>query len=578
MGTRFAAKSALAICITLACSGAVLLPTRAAHAKPPAGAKASKQPIGVGTVTGPQGAKVRTKLLKVLRDSGSYEVTDAEDVKPGSPPATYQAMAQGIAADAIIVGTVSKAMNLTLSVYGANGARVDAVTIKGGSFPKLFKGIDNELEIAVADPLERSRSGAGKGKPPAAAAAAAAPPPGRPPKKKLAPGEAEDEEEAEVDDVGAAKGKGKGKAAPPAKTKPKGDELESEDISDKPADDEGDASSSSTSSEPPSEGAEHGLRPLELTAGVRGYNRNFTYTSGSQGLSAYPVTFALGFLVEARVFPGAFFGDGTLTNIGFEGRLEYGIPTPTNYAQAATTTTPARLTKLTTQVYEYQFGIRGRIPLGKSELGIFGLYGDQSFSVLGDETPPRAGVSPASSPPYAVVPDVHYHYLRIGLDARFYISKLMVGGHVAPRFLTAMKELDKAKVWFPGATGSGLDIGMLLGWQILPWLQGVGGIDMVRYGFDFNNSPAVPARGIVAGGATDTFVSGWLGAMGTFGGPPDVSASVSAETTEDEPKSKSDDEEEDKPKAAPPPAKKPAKAPAKKKAAAPKGDEEEEEE
>jgi len=144
------------------------------YAKPPA-AKAAKQPIGVGGFSGPQGPKVRARVLKVLRDSGSYEVTDVEDVKPGASAQTYQNMAQGIAADAIVVGTVSQSANLTIGVYGANGARVDAIQIKGGTFPKLYKAIDNEVEIAVADPLARAHAG-GKGAAAAAAAPAAAAP------------------------------------------------------------------------------------------------------------------------------------------------------------------------------------------------------------------------------------------------------------------------------------------------------------------------------------------------------------------------------------------------------------------
>jgi hypothetical protein len=121
----------------------------------------------------------------------------------------------------------------------------------------------------------------------------------------------------------------------------------------------------------------------------------------------------------------------------------------------------------------------------------------------GDENP--------NADPYALVPDVNYQFLRFGVDARFAISKLTVGGHIAPRFLLSMADIDKARVWFPGASGSGLDFGLLVGWRLMPWLSAVGGADVVRYGFDFN---AIPSDNrVVAGGASDTYLSVWLGAM-----------------------------------------------------------------
>ncbi|HTQ04018.1 MAG TPA: hypothetical protein VMI54_09180 [Polyangiaceae bacterium] len=560
---------------------------RVAEAKPPA-AKEAKQPIGVGAITGPQSAKVRAKLLKVLRDSGSYEVTDVEDVKPGAAAGTYQNMAKGIGADAIVVGTVSKAMTLTLSVYGANGARVDAVQIKGGgSAPKLLKEMENELEISLADPFERSR---GEAKPAAAAAPAPAPAPAAPaPKAKD-----EDDEEDEGPPP-------KAKAASEPKTKGKGDELEAVDIPATPEEASAaeSSASSSDSSSSSSDASERGLRPYEISLGVRGYNRHFSYTGLQQGaLVPYELSLAPTIFVAGDVYPGAFSGNGVLSNIGLMGRFEYGIATSTNYqapaANGTTTNTP-----LKTSVYEYQIGIRGRLPLGQSELGIFALYGDQTFTLSGDANPLKQ--------PYALVPDVHYNYLRIGLDARVYVSKLLVGAHFSPRFLTSMSELDKAGVWFPGAKGSGVDMGLMLGWRLAPWLTPAAGFDVVRYGFDFNNLPATPPPRVIAGGATDTYISGWLGVLANLdflGGGASASASTttssessssSSSAPSDEKSDKGDDDEappkkqpaakKEKPAAAaPPPAKAkkaappPAPAPAKKKKAAAPEEEEEEEE
>jgi hypothetical protein len=62
---------------------------------------------------------------------------------------------------------------------------------------------------------------------------------------------------------------------------------------------------------------------------------------------------------------------------------------------------------------------------------------------------------------------------------------------------------------------------------VLPFLDVVGGFDIVAYGFDFNDVPDEPTpcgpagcrAPLIAGGATDTYMSGWLGAMVTLGGP-----------------------------------------------------------
>ena len=584
MPHRFFAKSALAICLTVVCGGAVTLLPRSAEAKPPA-AKSSKQPIGVGAITGPQGGKVRAKVMKVLRDSGTYEVTDVEDIKPGSPAQKYQTMATGIQADAIVVGTVSKKMTLTLSIYAANGARIDAVTIKGGSPAGLLKEVDNELEIAVADPLSKARPSAAPSTAPAAAAASATAT--APVKVNL------DEDDGDAHPPA--------KAASPAKSKAKAkdEELESEDVASTPEDEPqpqsastSDASSASSESSEPSE---KGRRPIEVMVGVRGYNRQFKYTGITSGpLVPYELGLAPTVFIAGSLYPAAFGSDGVLSNIGLMGRFEFGIATSTNY-QAAPGAQP---TKLSTNAYEYQLGLRGRMPLGKLELGIFALYGNQSFSLGGDENPNGAA--------YALVPDVHYHYIRTGLDLRAYISKLIVEAHVAPRFLVSKSEIDLARVWFPGAMGSGLDGGVMLGWQFLPWLTAAVGGDFVRYGFDFNNLPSEPPPRVVAGGATDTYLSGWLGVMSTFdfsgsaaGGAASVSATASESSESSESSDTASESEEEQPKAAPPPkakkeaapkqtaekpaAAKPAAKPAKqaapkKKKSAPVPEEEEEEE
>jgi hypothetical protein len=153
------------------------------------------------------------------------------------------------------------------------------------------------------------------------------------------------------------------------------------------------------------------------------------------------------------------------------------------------------------------------------------VYGSQSFVLVGDEG------GTALQP---LVPDVKYQYLRFGLDARVQVSTLRFGAHIAPRVLTSLEQIDLATVWFPGATGRGLDFGFEAGWNFLPFLGLVAGFDYVRYGFDFNAAPpgtvSAPNGGVtpseqdplltpmLAGGATDTYMSGRIGFVVTLGG------------------------------------------------------------
>jgi hypothetical protein len=447
-------------------------------------AKQAKVPIAVGSFGGPQAAKIRSKVMAVLRKSGSYEVTDAEDIKPGASTATYANMAKALASNAIIVGVVSRRFNLTLTVYGANGARVDALEVKGGggSFG-LIKKIENELEITIADPIAKAK--------PAGGAEAA------PKGKKAEPAE---EEEPELGEDG--------EVEPPIEGEEGGDEGGD-------AEDDSEDDSGGDVEDAPSEHGQPGLRPLEVIAGLRGYSRTFAYTSirpntDTSGTALPDYTLPLGpaILGTLRFYPAALFRNDAWSHLGLTARYEFGIATATQYSQRLPSGQPV-VTTLSTASTSWQVGLRGRLPLGKHELGMSAEYGTHSFILLGDEVsaPPK---------PYALVPDTKYVFIRTGIDAQLRFGSVILGAHVAPRFLQSVADIDLEGVWFPGATGSGLDMGVMGGYSVLPFLGIVGGVDVLRYGFDFNNKPDCPFepyRCVVAGGATDTYISGWLGVM-----------------------------------------------------------------
>lgn len=404
----------------------------------------SQKRVAVGAFSGPKAKQARGWVLKVLKGAGQYEVTDAADVEGGEDDKTYAETARALGVDAIIVGKVSKGSDLVLTVHNAaDGASVGDVEIKGGNAKKLQKAVENELAIAIADPLAQAK----------------------------AAGAASEEESAEEE-------------AP----------------EEAPAEEEGEPEEATDS-------GGSGPSPLELMAGFRAYNRTFSYKDSLaelypdlqiKPLYTYELPLGPALIVDIRFYPGAFFTSGAGANIGLSARFEQGFATRSVYAE----NTDGEV-ELETAMQEIRAGLRYRIPLDKHEVGISAEYGIHKFRLAGDE-------DGTVNPDFPLIPDTDYRLIRPGLDARFRFSEFLLGVHAAPRILLSMGELE-SEVWFPGATGMGFDAGVMIGYAIIPSLDVVAGFDYMRYGFDFN---AIPDENVVvAGGATDQYLSGYVGLL-----------------------------------------------------------------
>ncbi len=464
-----------------------------------AASESGKKQIAVGKVQGPNATKVRVALMKRIKDSGWYNVADAEDLKPTLPKSKIAKLAGILGANGIVMGTVSKKMDLTLVIYKASGEPVAEVLVKGGSLKQLEATLESDFDTTIAGPLADATGGYRPG-----------------PTKPPSPPEMEEEPEPDLDALG-------GGAAEP----------ESEEEDEEPTDEAVATEPEEAADEPAPEKAKKkaGRTPFELVLGLRGYNREFNYTDPvgqrdttppdaggprPRNLVPYKLAFAPALKASTRLYPLAFFRDDAAGWFGVAADFELGIATTTNLEEQLTGG-QTRVTKLKTSAQAFDVGLRARLPIGPVELGIFGMYGSQSFVLVGDEG--GTGLEP-------LVPDVRYNYVRVGGDIRARISKLLIGAHIAPRFLLSLHQIDLEYVWFPGAKGKGLDFGLDLGWQLLPWLDVVAGANVVRYGFDFNGIPAEAApcpdhlcrSPVIAGGATDTYISGWLGVMVTLGG------------------------------------------------------------
>jgi hypothetical protein len=488
----------LAVSVALSVPAASAGPISLAVVLGSKGGAAAKKQVAVGRITGPNAAKVRVLVMKVIKESGWYDVADAEDLKPTDSKKTIARLAGVLDVDGVVMGSVSKKVDLTLVFYKANGQKVGQVVVKGGSLQKLETALDKEFESTVALPLADATGGY------------------KPDLKEPPPPEMEEEAEPEIAGGAAAE-----PAAAKAEPEPAGDEPPSEDAEAEEPEKKSDKSDSD----------EAGRSPFEFIAALRGYSRSFVYTDPvgqrdrrpppegprPRNLVPYELPFGPALKLGARIYPAAFVRDDVASYFGAVANFDIGFATSTDLEEKQPDGS-TRVTPLSTAVRAWDAGIRARLPLGPVEFGLTGTYGSHSFILHGDEG--GAGIEP-------LVPDVRYDQIRIGIDFRARIHKLLLGAHVAHRQLLSLHQMDLEYVWFPGAKGRGLDFGLELGWEVLPFLDIVGGADFLSYGFDFSDLPAestpCPPPGcrapVIAGGATDRYLSGWLGAMLTLGGP-----------------------------------------------------------
>jgi hypothetical protein len=236
---------------------------------------------------------------------------------------------------------------------------------------------------------------------------------------------------------------------------------------------------------------EDGAAPVafELMAGPRAVNRNFSFhdplsdhQAGLADPSAYQLPAGPAPFISGGLYPAAFATRGVAAGFGIVGSFEKLIATKTGGQ--------------TTQAQQFQAGLRFRLPLGASEIGFTGAYGQQLFRISATNPAPMAT---------GVVPNVTYTYGAVGADARFRIAEVVeLGLHVGTRLVL---DTGGLKAWFPKTKTNSIDAGLSLAYRITPLIGVVAGADIVRYGFDFN--PVPMNNGLVAGGAVDQYISGY---------------------------------------------------------------------
>ncbi len=226
-------------------------------------------------------------------------------------------------------------------------------------------------------------------------------------------------------------------------------------------------------------------RALELALGFQWGLRDFGYKDDvfSQ-LRAYEHLGVTALSARLLWYPGAHFTSGLAANIGLDAQFDLGIGLGTETADGAST--------FGTSAMNLAASLRGRLPLGPHELGLFAGIAVDRFALEGAET---------------LFPNASYLSLRPGLAGRFWLGDaLSLSPHFAWRVVLDAGDVTGAD-WFPRASVGGLDAGLVVGLRIVGPLEAQLAVAYRRYFFSMNPEMG-DAR--VAGGALDQRFTGTL--------------------------------------------------------------------
>lgn len=406
-----------------------------------------KVKVAVGGFDGDKSGDARSAFIDALKQDGSYEVTDAEDVKASSKQKAIKEAAAGLGVNVVIVGKVSKG-GVKLKVMGADGKVLDEAEVKGAG-AKLKAAIAKDGAPAVADGIA-----------------------------KVAPKKEEPKEEP--------------KEEAPAEEEEKKEEV-SASTSDLPAASDGLSPLDITA----------GLRPThrsfkfhQTIADARPADACPPGNPGAMGcfrqLPAYELPLGPVLFIDLNWFPASHFTTGPAEYIGLTAGFEKGFATKSVYQEG----TPDEQT-LTTNMQQFYAGARFRLPLGAHQLGATGTFGQQTFALEGDADRPR-------------LPDVKYTYVKAGIEGTLRFGDLFFGARVGKRFVMSTGALETVWFPGSVKTSS-LEAGFTAGYHLVGPLDLVAGFDWLRYAFDFNPVPRRAAlESYVAGGAVDEYMSGFI--------------------------------------------------------------------
>lgn len=225
------------------------------------------------------------------------------------------------------------------------------------------------------------------------------------------------------------------------------------------------------------------------------FSRKFRYNDDLYRLMrTYTLPLGPAFRVDGRWYPGAHFGDGFYAHVGFEFMYERAFGIDSKRADGELFPTHSRA---------WHVGLRGRLPLGDHEVSLGAGYGLHSFVVE------PAGPSQPGREIIPQVPGVSYRLLKLQAEGRL----ALVAGLRATVRAAWLQLLElggiESELWFPRASGGGIEAEILLGYELDAGLEVRIGFDVRRYFFSMNPEVGDP---FIAGGALDQYLGYTVGA------------------------------------------------------------------
>jgi len=235
--------------------------------------------------------------------------------------------------------------------------------------------------------------------------------------------------------------------------------------------------------------------PLEVTLGFTSFFRSFDFNQPITPQRPYEASFAPAIAFAARWYPAAHFSDEHWAR-------NLGVDLSADYAIGLTSSDSASDDEFPTNAFSFLGGVRGRLPLGASELGAGIAFGTDRFAL-----DPAGDVEPET-------PDVEYVFARFGVDGRWrVIEQLDLGFAGGYRVVTDAGEI-LSDDWFPKGDVGAFDVTAKVGTPILDPVHFEAGVSYLHYFFSFNVDVDDAAAGNrLAGGALDQYTHLFLRAV-----------------------------------------------------------------
>jgi hypothetical protein len=285
---------------------------------------ATKQKVAVGAFDGAKSGDTRGVFIEALKADGSYEVTDAEDVKGSAKASAIAEAAKTLGVSAIITGKFARGGVKLKVLSGADGSVLDEVEIKGTG-GKLKSNIQDSGVSAVAASL-------------------AAVKPEEPAPEE--PTEEEASEDSEAD------------ASAEESAAPAGDGLSPLDFT-------------------------AGLRPVHRSFDFHDTLADARPGDGFTQLLTYELPLGPALFIDLNWYPASHFSTGAAEWFGITGGYEKVIAIQSLHREGQ----PDERT-LKTDSQAWYVGGRVRLPFASQQLGLSGTYGQHTFTLEGDSAQP----------------------------------------------------------------------------------------------------------------------------------------------------------------------------------------------